>query len=1007
MRKSKPLTKDKPLVRNNLLLVTGGDPGVASPVPLGTPQWYAWLADHSSFVFEGSAGRLNARREVRRGGEYWYAYRRRGGKLYKTYLGRAQDLTQARLEQASARLAGQTPLEQLSSQVDSASLTALRDRQNVAGAETDLSLLPMTRVQPPPLPRQLIARPRLTQRISAPVTLVCAPSGFGKSTLLNEWRKSCGMPVAWVALDADDNHPLRFWSKVVTALQTVNPSLGQSWLALARASLTPALSTVVVNLTNDIVRVTDEPIASQGLGLVLDNYHHIQNTEIHTSLQTLLEHIPRTLKLAVASNTKPPLALGYLTAKGMVVELGTDDLRFTLEEGVEFLLQYTPGPKLAYSDMQALVKRTEGWITGLVLATCALTQQDDRARFVETLGAHPPIREFFTESALHGQPWEVHTFLLKTSLLKHLTGLLCDAVVAQSGSGEMLARLFGENLFLERLGESDWYRYHDLFAETLRARLHEQFPAQVPGLHLKAAQWYQEQDDPTSAIHHLLAGKAWEEAAALIENAALRELEQFGEDSRLLRWLQQLPEAVVQQNKALLAVYIRLASIALQPAEVESLLARIESEKTGAGEIQKIRRLWVKNDQEASELSADGDDAAWQMLNGILQCYRDYRRDLVRAEARASAIYETAKARRHLYAILMAGGGCADLALSRGHLRQSEQIANEVLRQALELRGKLPEPASIAITALGNVHFMRNQLTQAHQLLVRATEVNPNPASTNDTVMIAVLRAKTQSAQGDNEAAFATIQAARELHARRPSSIWLEQDLIAYQELFRMRQGDLASAERLLGEGGEVEANPFSALVRAEILIEQRRNVAAEEILRHLLKRYPQGSYLLPIMRARVILAMSLLDQGKVNQARQVMAKAARLAAPEFFIRPFLDYGNRIASLLSLVLHTVNLNAGARSFLKGVLTMLGHDARGLQEISLEDEPMALAIAASISPREQQVLRLLSAGLSNRQIAARFSISASTVKTHLENIYHKLGVSSRTQAIAQAHALKLL
>lgn len=389
-----------------------------------------------------------------------------------------------------------------------------------------------------------------------------------------------------------------------------------------------------------------------------------------------------------------------------------------------------------------------------------------------------------------------------------------------------------------------------------------------------------------------------------------------------------------------------------------------------------------------------------------IQCYRDCRRDVIRAEAKASALYESAKAARHLYGILVAGGGLANLALSQGHLRRSEQIANEVLRQALELCGRFPEPASIALAALSNVHFLRNQLTQAHQLLVRATEVDPNPYSTNEAVTIAILRAKIESARGDNEAATATIQAAWDLHTRRPSSIWCDQDLIAYQALFRFRQGDMASAERLLSEGGEIERNPFAALVRAEILVEQDRNVAAEEIVRRLLRKYPHGAYLLPTMRARVILAIALFNQRKVNQARQAMAKAARLAAPEFFRRPFLDYGNRIAPLLSLALHTASLNAGTRAFLKGALATLGYSERA-PEAESAGESTALAMAASISPREQEVLQLLSAGLSNREIAARLCISASTVKTHLENIYFKLGVTSRTQALAQAHALRLL
>ena len=1010
MRKSR-----KPVVRDGLLFVDA-----ASPVAVGTPRWHEWLADNVSFMFEGRAGHLTARREFRRGVAYWYAYRRRDGKLLKTYLGKSQELTQECLEEASARLAGQTPLTHVANRAEPLGLMALpRNGQNGAGAEVGLSVLPLTKVKPPALPDKLIARPHLVRRIAMPVTLICAPSGFGKSTLLNEWRQTCGMPVAWVTLDAEDNRPLRFWSAVVTALQRINPTLGQAWLSQMRTSAS-ALSKIVIHLTNDIVRVTEPPDASHGIGLVLDDYHHIQNAEIHTSLQTWLEHIPPTLRLVIASRTKPPLALGYLRARGVVAELGPGDLRFTPEEGIEFLRQHMPAQRLAYNDMETLAKRTEGWITGLVLATYALSQQEERTRFAQAFtGAHPLLREFFREHVLRGQPSEVEAFLLKTSILKHLTGPLCDAVTGQSDGAEMLARLSGENLFLERLEAPGWYRYHGLFAEMLSAQLQEQFPADIPHLHRRAAEWYRSQNTPADAIDHLLAAQAWEEAADIIENEGLRELEESGEDSRLLRWLRRLPETVVQQRRTLLAMYARLAGITSPQAEVDGFLTRAEArlasvpcwQKTHAGpdlaeEIQRARRLWAQGGRAGPEvLAPDERDAAWGMLDGMVESYRDYRRDLVQAEARAAAVYEAAKARHHLYGILLAGGGLANLALSQGHLRRSEQIADEVLRQAFALSGRLPGPASIALTALSNVCFLRNQLAQALQLLMRATEVDPDPASTNEAVSVAILRAKIQSAQGDNEAAFATIQAARELYAERPAALWYEHDLIAYQALFRLRQGQLASAERLLGEGGQIESNPFAALVRAEILIEQERNVAVEEILRYLLRKHPHGAYLLPIMRARVILAIALFNQGKVNQARRVMAEAARLAAPEFFIRPFLDYGTRVVPLLSLVLHTASLNAGTRSFLKGTLAMMGYPDGG-QKIPPASEPSALAVAASISPREQEVLQLASAGLSNREIAARLFISVSTVKTHLENIYLKLGVSSRTQAIAQARALKL-
>jgi LuxR family maltose regulon positive regulatory protein len=1017
--------KNKSYVRKNLLATDDTESIADNPIQVGSQAWYDWLTDHHRFIYEGEAGHLNARKELRRCIGYWYGYRRRDGKLSKVYLGKSEDLTLESLEQACARLAVPIPMEQLSSNGDPADdMAAPNPKDNIAipfaGALAEASSLPLTKFRPPALPQNLIARPHLIKRINTPVTLICAPSGFGKSTVLNEWRQSCGMQVTWVTLDAEDNNPQRFWSTMVTALQMVSSSVGQNWISNPCTSPSD-LSKIVVNLINDVVRVIEELNPSRGIGLVLDNYHHIRNPQVHASLQTFLGHIPPKLNLIIASQTKPPLELGHLRSKGIMVELGIDDLRFTLEEGMKFLSHHTSGKTLAYGDRQKLIKRTEGWITGLVLAVSALAQEEEPSRFIETfVGAHTFLREFFTENVLKRQPPETQIFLLKTSILKHLTGPLCNAVTGQRGSTKMLAHLWEKRLFLQRLEEPGRYRYHSLFAEMLQAQLEEQLSSEIPDLHRRAANWYSAKNAPADAVVHLLAGEAWEEAATLIESVALSELEQSGEGPRLLCWLQQLPEAVLRQHQTLLLLYIRLAMLSLSATEVESFLTRTEvsiaatpslempkaAQETWS-EIYQIHRSWLTDNRPIPELPPSGElDAVYQMMDGILQFQRDYRRDLIQAETKASAIYETAQARRHLFGILVAGGACAHLAFSQGHLRRSEQIAHQVLRQAIELRDKLPEPASIALTALSGVYFERNQLAQAHQLLERAIEVDPNPINTDELITMAILRAKIQSIQGDNDAAYATIQAIRELCSHRPSNIWPDQDLLAFQALFRLQQGDLTSAERHLGEGSEMEMHPFSAFVRASILTEQNRNMAAEDILRHLLNQYPHGFYWFPILRVQVKLSVVLFDQHKVNQARQAMAEAARIAAPEFFVRPFLDSGLQFASLLSLVLHTENLNPGTRSFLKETLTMLGY-ADGLQNILPRDESVTLAIAASITPREQHMLRLLSASLSNQEIAEQCSISSSTVKTHLENIYRKLGVNTRMQAVEQARMLNLV
>ncbi|MEW5717573.1 MAG: LuxR C-terminal-related transcriptional regulator [Chloroflexota bacterium] len=1007
--------RDILLVRNDVLQVPGTRRVPARTIQVGSPAWQTWLRHHDGFFFEGEIGHLSARRELRRSITYWYAYRRRDGKLFKAYLGRSEELTRERLEQASTRLAGQATLARLVNHAAPADFTIAPP----GSSETDRSFLPLSKIKPPALPRHLIARPRLTQRINTPVTLVIAPSGFGKSTLLNEWQQSCGMPVAWVSLDKEDDHPLRFWYTVAAALQTVNPNLGQN-LAQIHSTSPTALSEIVTQLANDVVRLTNATIPR--IGLILDDYHCIQHPEIHASLQTLLDHLPPGLQLIISSHTKPPFARGHLRAQQILTEIQTDDLRFTLDEGIDFLWQNMPSHPLAYSEMHAMVKHTEGWVTGLALAVLALTQQGNHQDFLTTFtGAHTFLREYFAESVLYRQSPEAQSFLVRTSILRQLTGDLCDAVIGKSDGAKMLSRLWEENLFVTRLGEQDWYRYHDLFAEMLYSQLQTQCPSDIPRLHRQAAEWYRDHNAPADAVYHLLEIEDWEEAAALIESVAQRELEEFGEDSRLLRWLRQLPETVMQQHKTLLFVYLRLARVAMPPAEVEQFLARIEKnirrkptaaqtsdEQDVLAEVQKIRRLWAVGGSETVGLPIRSErDRGWQLLNHLLRYLIHYRRsELEQAEQQAQQVYQMALAQRHLFVILIAGASCAGAAMSRGQLGRSEKIAHQVLRHALVQLGKLPGPASITLSALSRVYFERNQLAQAHQMLLRAEEVDPNPTSTNMPVQVAIQRALIQSAQGNHAAALATMQAIRELHIKHPSGLWLDEDLVAYRALFCVRRGDYDEAERLLSEGGDADTHPLTALVSAEFLLTQKKYADAQALLTRLLAEYPQGLRSQPLLGARVMLAIALFEQHQINSACQVMADVVRLAAPEAWRRPFLDYGAQCAPLLALVAHTEKFSTETQSFVKEILRILGHTP-GAQVMLSKNELSVLSVVASISARERQVLQMASHGASNQEIAAQLSISGNTVNTHLKNIYRKLSVNNRARALAQAQALKIV
>ena len=999
------MSKKKPLVQNGLLWTAGLETAVSNAVPLNTPHWQTWLTSNKQFKFKGAAGHFSARRETRRGADYWYAYRRVNGKLNKAYLGKPEELTQTQLEQVAAKLAGELNLAQLSL---AAELLDSPPQTSLTG------FLRSAKTRPPVLPNNLVSRPRLLSQITSSITLITAPAGFGKSTLLNNWRQSVEMQVAWATLDAEDDHLLHFWSTVVSALDQVRPGMAQKLLPYLHISSAISAAEIVARLNNELACAPNDACY---IGLILDDYHHIQNEAVHGSIQRWIEHLPSDLHLVIAGRTRPPLALGRLRALGWVTESEADDLRFTLEEGPDFLQQHIEERPLAYNDMEALVKRTGGWAAGLTLAVLALNKQPDRRRFIDTFnGSHLFLREYFMETALQQQATAIKTFMLQTSILKQLTGDLCNAVTGQIDGEQMLHHLWQQNLFIIRSEEQAWYRYHDLFAEMLTNQLHTQHPDLVPDLHRRAAAWYREHHASADAVRHLLAIEDWEEAASLIEDVGLRELIESGEDSRLLRWLQQLPESVVQRHKTLLFVYLRLAHLALSPAEVRRFLQRIERNLEGKPdeemtedeqevlhEIRNIQRRNAAND--AAVLPINAGDPRWDLLDALWITETDYMLKTETVGKKMTAIFDQARMQGNLFVILIAGMDCANRFILKGQLRQGEKTIHQALNQVMAQRGSLPEPASIGLFLLSRIFLARNELEESCRLLQQAATVDPNPTSSNMLMNIALARAQLQSAQGDHKAARNTIQTARVLHAQRPSRSWRDHDLAAYEAGFCVRQKNWGDAQRLLAEAATGEEHPLSQIVQAEMFLYQDQPAEAEARLNEFLTKYPNGYPNESSLGARVLLALALFKGHKLYQAWQVLAESIRLAASENFIRPFLDHGTQLVPLLAL-LQRKTLAADSLDFIQTILHTLGYRGN-LKELIPKEEMELLTTAASITEREQEVLQLVGDGLSSREIGLQLCISPGTVKTHVANIYHKLNVNNRVQAVAKAQSLQLI
>ncbi len=1055
-----------PRVLRGLLHVAG-----QPPIVLDTPHWHTWLERNNAFVWEGDPCRFLAQRELRRARGYWYGYLRYKNRLHKVYLGVSNRLTRdhlaecagrllersraaenhtAKSETASTAAGSHIPLEKHTPERRTPVQRQSNGRRKSTGKATinpfpstlrapssgasilgspagriqaanspaladGPSLLPLSRLEPPHLPEHLVVRPRLLQLFGKAVTVVCAPSGFGKSTLACEWRQSGGIPVAWASLDQEDDDPRRFWFIVGVALQRVDPRLGHALLTQLHSSLDSDVNRVALGFANQVIEMTQRNDAPRALGLVLDDYHHLEHPAIHASMQVLIDNLPSGLRLVIVSRTRLPLNLGHLRARARLAEIETDDLRFTLDEGSDYLQLFPLGRRLAFRDRHLLIQQTEGWAAGLHLMILARVRQENKpAETPPITGAHAFLSDYFAEAVLDDLSPEVQRFLFQTSVLRQLSGPLCDAVTGRKDSSQMLAHLWAENLFLQQLEQPDCYRYQDLFLEMLRAQLQVHHPELVTVLHRRAAQWFRTHAAPVDAIFHLLAIGDFEEAAGLMEEVALFELEHLGEDSRLLRWLHQLPAHIVQQHRTLLKAYVRLSSVSSPHSEVARFLSRVESniiakprdqqtahELEVLADIHRYRPRAASGSATVAGLMTDTEtEPVWQLLGSLVQAQPFSCPSVIVAEARSHVAFETARAQGNLFAALIAGGGLAKAHYLQGHLRRSERAAQQTLNYALAQRGTLPEPSSVSLWTLSRVHYERNDLNRAQRFLALAMENDPNPASSNILCAMAVQQMKIEIAHGRHDAAQATIAAAQLLHVRRPSAVWSDAMLATYDAWRLLRIGDHEMAAWILHTAGGDEHAPLHLYVRGELELLQGNAAAAEECLTRLLQAWPHGFHLEPVWHARILLSLALVAQARTGEAVRLVVEALHKAVGEEMVQPFLLSGAQCAPLLQVALKTRYLSADARNFAKALMDRpLKGNARGFARDARLAPP--LDAAALLTPREQEVLQLARAGMHNREMAAALYISESTVKTHLSAIYRKLGVRNRTQAVTQA------
>jgi LuxR family maltose regulon positive regulatory protein len=1050
-------------------------------LPGDEAAWLTWLGEVTSLAFHSPSGNLNVYQETRpRGGRYWYAYHTDRGGIRKRYLGRTAQVSLARLEETAQALACEPTPSELST-------------SSIRPPAEQLHLL-SPRLTPPRLPHALVERKRLLSALdgalSTPLTLLSAPAGWGKTTLLSAWASRHQAQVAWLSLDELDTSPTRFWVSLIAALRgcgSYGPGLGETTVALLQSPQPPPLVTCLSALLHELV---DQEAPPTPLVLMVDDYQVIDDPAIHEGMSFFLEHLPAHLHLILSSRVDPDLPLARLRLHGQLTEIRAADLRFEEDEASHFLSQML-SPPLEADEVRLLTLRTEGWIAGLHLAVLALQKRADRAAFLQAFtGSQRYLLDYVQEDILVRLPTPVRDFLLRIAILSRLEASVCQAVTAwpsRAASQQMLAMLERANLFLVPLDEERrWYRLHELFREALLEALHTLHPDLVPLLHMRAARFYEAQEQWSEAIAHRLAAADFPSAARLMEQT----VEQFwvrGEAMAMARWVLALPLLLVRERAPLvLTTALYLLNTDNQAPEVQrerrhqqvrQLMGRVEaalrqemdetspllavphadagaafrttdrearasadavlhrrlrllhlfmavSEAIARGEFERLSGM----QQEMQELDRD-EEVIWQMIplaySFFLQCGPQQEGALL--VPRLLAAKERASRSGSHFANVKVRQWLAVAALKAGKLRLAYEESQAALDLIEQIAGYTLLKGYFEMV-LVEVWYQWNRLEEARERLQMALHEAFAWQQLDVLGWAYVDLMQVELARGAWSAAEQALHEVEQLVQRERYGVypgWLP----AMRADFWLAQGRLREASDWAAgvvfpeepwDPGSYSA--FPVVIR--VYFAERRWTKALELLDRWSSHLDRSANIEVAIPYLSQLLVALHQANQSEQARRVAARLFALTEPEGYLRVYLDEGEPMRqALLALLTSDEEHQPQAPSmtaYVSRLLAAFKDEERGAGT-SLEAAPApepasslttqaaaaSAALAASLTRREREVLRLLVAGASNREIAQTLVIELPTVKKHVSNLLSKLGVISRTQAIAQVRTLSLL
>lgn len=868
-----------------------------------------------------------------------------------------------------------------------------------------------TKLQPPRVPERVVGRARLMRALEGVgpgvFTLVSAPAGFGKTTLVSAWARQLERGVAWLTLDAGDNNVKRFVTHLWAALQQGAPTLASD------AEGSPEV--LLEHLVNDLA-VLDTPVT-----LVLDDYQAIETLEVHEALRFFLEHCPENLQVVLATREDPPLPLARWRAKGELLELRARDLRFTFAEA-DTLLNEVLALELSSDEVEMLESRTEGWIAGLQLAALSLQNQPDRAAFLRAFaGDDRYILDYLLDEVLSRQAEQVQRFLLYSSVLERLSAPLCAAVLEGPSESEcqaLLERLEQANAFVMPLdSRREWYRYHQLFAELLRVRLQRAYPEQVRGLHARAARWFAARELTAEAIRHALAAGDAEQVARLVAHNVMALMDQ-GHLERLAQALGGLAGAALETSPWLAVAQAwalvstgRLGEAGARLDTLEAtLLPEDEESRHILGHVAAIR-VFGHAYQSDMTRAAEMAQRALGLLPERDRVTRSYSLLLLGATQHFNGLLrEAAETLEPALAVPIPDGPIpvmmrcrlAEVYRLTGRLKDAEAL----YRQALEPfpEGRRPPFVGFALTGLAAVLSEWGQHDKALTCARKGVQL-AQAWGHADTLVHAYMDAGAVfCAAGDSQAVHDTTR--KLVAVGKQLGAWPKAYMTAYQAKLQLLMGDVDAVERWAETTSlDIKELAFQTevqyLTRAHDLVRQARWLEAWTLLEHLLEWAEGIGAQSRVIELRLLQALVLMGQKKSERALDTLKWVLTAAEPEGYVTLFVLMGKPLQQLLYQALE----RGISPEYCSRLLTAYPDEAPTRREDSVQAEQTDFL--EPLSQREREVLALMADGLSNGKIAQRLDVSLSTVKAHSYNIYSKLGVHSRMQAAAKAQRLGLL